>query len=75
MIFGVPKIIELKVEKDEKLIYLYGLSKESSLNRHMFKYPSTLNLKKSLTDMLMSFKEQNELQVLYIIYYLIVFSS
>lgn len=75
MIFGVPKVMELKVEKNDQLIYLYGLSKESSLNRHMFKYPSTLNLKKSLIDILLSFKEQNELQVLYIVYYLIFFSS
>lgn len=67
--------MELKVEKNKQMIYLYGLSKESSLNRHMFKYPSTLNMEKSLTDMLMTFKEQNELQVMYIIYYLILFSS
>ena len=38
MILGVPRALELKVEKNNNYFFLYGLSKESSLNRHMFKY-------------------------------------
>lgn len=75
MIFGVPKLIELKVERNHKLLFIYGLSKETQLNRHVYKFPSTLNSEKSLIDLLISFKEQNEHLALYTLYYIIVYAN
>lgn len=74
MVFGVPKTIELKVERSSQFFFIYGLSKETQLNKHFFKYPSTLNSEKSFIDLLIHFKEQNENIALYATYYLILYA-
>lgn len=54
MIFGIPRVNETIQEFNDKVKITYGLGKSSSSMKKIVKYYSTMNLEKSLLDLVLS---------------------